>query len=49
MVDRSLKVHGMRDLRVVDTSMFPMETPGNIQAMVYAVAEKVADIIKGIV
>jgi choline dehydrogenase-like flavoprotein len=46
VVDSRLKVHGTRNLRVVDASVFPMETAGNIQATVYAVAEKAADLIK---
>jgi choline dehydrogenase-like flavoprotein len=46
VVDNRLRVHGMKKLRVVDASIFPMETLGNIQATVYAVAEKAADIIK---
>lgn len=46
VVDSMLKVHGTRNLRVVDASVFPMETQGNIQATVYAVAEKAADLIK---
>jgi choline dehydrogenase-like flavoprotein len=46
VVDSRLKVHGTKNLRVVDASVFPMETLGNIQATVYAVAEKAADMIK---
>lgn len=46
VVDSRLKVHGIKNLRVVDASIFPMETLGNIQATVYAVAEKAADLIK---
>lgn len=46
VVDNRLKVYGTRNLRVVDASIFPMETLGNIQATVYAVAEKAADLIK---
>ena len=46
VVDSRLKLHGCKSLRVVDASIFPMETLGNIQATVYAVAEKAADIIK---
>ncbi|KAI4641814.1 hypothetical protein J4E93_007913 [Alternaria ventricosa] len=46
VVDSRLKVYGTKNLRVVDASIFPMETLGNIQATVYAVAEKAADIIK---
>ncbi|KAJ4334578.1 hypothetical protein N0V95_009132 [Ascochyta clinopodiicola] len=46
VVDSRLKVHGTKNLRVVDASIFPMETLGNIQATVYAIAEKAADLIK---
>ncbi|KAF7586144.1 hypothetical protein BBP40_009399 [Aspergillus hancockii] len=48
VVDATLKVHGTRNLRVVDASVFPLEPSGNIQAAVYAVAERAADIIKGV-
>lgn len=46
VVDDRMRVYGVRNLRVVDASIFPMMTQGNIQATVYAVAEKAADIIK---
>ncbi|KAK7517426.1 putative aryl-alcohol dehydrogenase [Phyllosticta citriasiana] len=46
VVDGRLRVHGTKGLRVVDASIFPLETLGNIQATVYAVAEKAADMIK---
>ncbi|KAL6897473.1 hypothetical protein GGI43DRAFT_428627 [Trichoderma evansii] len=46
VVDDRLRVHGTKGLRVVDTSIFPMQPAGNIQAMVYVVAEKAADLIK---
>ena len=46
VVDSNLVVHGSKNLRVVDASVFPMIPTGNIQATVYAVAEKAADIIK---
>ena len=46
VVDDRLKVYGVRHLRVVDASIFPMIPRGNIQSSVYAVAEKAADLIK---
>lgn len=47
VVDDQLRVHGTRNLRVVDASVFPLEPQGNIQATLYAVAEKGADLILG--
>jgi len=46
VVDARLRVYGVRGLRVVDASVFPLETLGNIQTVVYAVAERAADFIK---
>lgn len=46
VVDDQLRVHGTRNLRVVDASIFPLEPQGNIQATLYAVAERAADLIK---
>ena len=45
-MDDRLKVYGVKGLRVVDASVFPMIPKGNIQSTVYAVAEKAADILK---
>ncbi|KAJ5230320.1 hypothetical protein N7489_011028 [Penicillium chrysogenum] len=47
VVDSELKVYGTKNMRVVDASVFPLEPSGNIQATVYAVAERAADLIKG--
>ncbi|KAF7934744.1 uncharacterized protein EAE98_002789 [Botrytis deweyae] len=48
VVNDKLMVHGTSNLRVVDASIFPLIPRGNIQSSVYAVAEKAADIIKGV-
>jgi choline dehydrogenase len=44
---RTMQVHGTDGLRVVDASVFPYVTNGNIYAPVMMVAEKAADIILG--
>ena len=44
-VDESLKVHGLENLRTVDSSVFPTITNGNLNAPTIMVAEKAADII----
>ncbi|KAI3158190.1 CAZyme family AA3 [Penicillium roqueforti] len=45
VVDSRLKVYGTQNLRVVDAGIFPLIPRGNIQATVFAVAEKAAAII----
>ncbi|KAL3462773.1 hypothetical protein BJX64DRAFT_299334 [Aspergillus heterothallicus] len=46
VVDPSLKVYGTANVRVVDAGIFPLIPRGNIEATVYAVAEKAAAIIR---
>jgi choline dehydrogenase-like flavoprotein len=48
VVNEKLVVYGTHNLRVVDASIFPLIPRGNIMSTVYAVAEKAADIIKGV-
>jgi choline dehydrogenase len=43
----SMKVHGLQGLRVVDASVMPYVTNGNIYAPVMMLAEKAADLILG--
>ena len=43
----SMKVHGTEGLRVVDASVFPYVTNGNIYAPTMMVAERAADLIAG--
>ena len=46
VVDTRLRVYGVKGLRIVDASIFPLEPVGHLQSVVYAVAEKAAQIIK---
>lgn len=46
VVDSHLRVHGVKNLRVVDSSIVPILPPGNLQSTVYAVAERAAWLIK---
>ncbi len=47
VVDHELKVIGIDNLRVVDASVFPRITNGNLNAPVMMVAEKASDLILG--
>lgn len=49
MVDERLKVYGTSNVRVVDASVFPSQVSGHLTATVYAIAERAADIIKGVI
>eukprot|EP01030_Chromulinospumella_sphaerica_P014290 gene14290-14083_t len=47
VVDAQLRVHGVQGLRVIDASVFPNITSGNINAPTMMVAEKGADLHLG--
>ena len=47
VVDAKFKVYGTNNLRIVDASIFPLEPRGNLVSLVYAIAERAADFIKG--
>jgi choline dehydrogenase len=43
----TMKVHGLEGVRIVDASVMPYVTNGNIYAPVMMIAEKAADLILG--
>ena len=44
---RTMRVHGVDGLRVIDASSFPYVTNGNIYAPVMMLAEKASDLVAG--
>ena len=48
VVDSETRVRGIKNLRVVDSSIFPTIPNGNLNAPTIMLAERAADIIKGI-
>ena len=47
VVDNKLKVHGIKNLRIADASIFPTIPSGNTNAPAIMVGEMAASIIKG--
>jgi choline dehydrogenase len=47
VVDSQGRVHGLDALRVVDASLMPRITTGNLNAPTIMMAEKIADTIRG--
>jgi choline dehydrogenase-like flavoprotein len=46
VVDTELRVHGVLGLRVVDASVLPLVPQSNTQSLIYAIAERAAELIK---
>lgn len=46
VVDPQLRVHGIKRLRVIDTSIFPEMVSGNTNAAAIMIGEKGSDYIK---
>lgn len=46
VLDSNLKVYGTRNVRVIDASVLPFQTSGHLTSTLYAITERLADIIK---
>ncbi|MFD2120941.1 GMC oxidoreductase [Streptomyces cirratus] len=47
VVDPELRVHGVRNLRVVDASVMPAVPSGNCHTAIAMIAERAADFLRG--
>ncbi|KAM3152936.1 hypothetical protein ABEW05_006663 [Botrytis cinerea] len=45
VVDEKFRVHGVQRLRVIDASVFPLLVRGNLQSLIYAIAERGVEFI----
>ena len=48
VTDGAARVHGVRSLRVVDASIMPNVVSGNLNVPTIMMAEKLADVIRGV-
>jgi choline dehydrogenase-like flavoprotein len=46
VVDHKLRVHGLKNLRVVDASIIPTPPTGHVGAYAFLIGERAADFIK---
>lgn len=46
VVDHEVRVYGTANVRVVDSSVIPMQISGHMTGPLYALAERASDIIK---
>ncbi|MEI2805561.1 MAG: GMC oxidoreductase [Albidovulum sp.] len=47
VVDSELRVRGLEGLRAIDSSVFPSEPNGNLNAPTIMLAERAADMVRG--
>lgn len=47
VVDTYFRVKGVKGLRIVDASVYPVPITGHLQGVTYAMAQKAAEIIGG--
>jgi choline dehydrogenase len=47
VVDSQLRVRGLHGLRVIDSSVFPSEPNGNLNAPTIMLAERASDLVRG--
>ncbi|MNQ57521.1 Oxygen-dependent choline dehydrogenase [compost metagenome] len=47
VVDSELRVRGIAGLRVIDSSVFPTEPNGNLNAPTIMLAERASDLVRG--
>ena len=45
VVDENLKIHGLQNIRVIDSSVMPEIISGNLNAPTLMIVEKASDII----
>lgn len=48
VVDSELRVRGIAGLRVIDSSVFPTEPNGNLNAPTIMLAERASDLVRGL-